>query len=171
VEGIKVNRYSEIIKEFSLFSLLFVLASTVAVSQDTSGGFTETIAIFGNDSVGTGSEGGTAFSGSTNGEPSEGITIVETPSSDDVGDANTDTDTDDANTAGSTNSEGNKANGNSNSGITPRNFNTDKLTSEEWNAAELLEWILSTVNSEDMTLPPLPPVKDTIDFTTAGDIP
>jgi hypothetical protein len=164
VEGIKVKRYSEIIKEFSLFSLLFVLASAVAVSQDTSGEFTETIAIFGNDSGGTGNGGDTTFSGSTNGGPSESITIVETPSSEDVAD----TDTTDTNTAGSTNSEDNKANGNSNSGITPRNFNTDKLAYEEWNAAELLEWILSTVTSEDMMLPPLPPVEDTIDFTTTG---
>jgi hypothetical protein len=164
VEGIKVNRYSEIIKEFSLFSLLFVLASTVAVSQDSSGGFTETIAIFGNDSVGSGNEEGTTFSGSTNDEPSEGITIVETPSPDDVDDTNTadtntaDTNTADTNNTGGANSEDNKANGNSNSGITPRNFNTDKLAYEEWNAAELLEWILSTVNGGDMTLPPFPPV-------------
>ncbi|MDM7912467.1 MAG: hypothetical protein QUS09_05155, partial [Methanotrichaceae archaeon] len=85
----------EIIKEIGLYLLLFIAVSTVAVSEDTQGKFTETIAIFGNDSVETGNN-----YESTNGEtPEISVTIVETPSSEDVDDTNTGeiTDSEDSN--------------------------------------------------------------------------
>jgi hypothetical protein len=181
-EGIKVKRLSKVIKEFGLYLLLFILVSAVAVSEGINGEFTETITIFGNDSIGTGND----YKG-PNGETSEiSITIVETSSSEDVDDTDTgdtdtsdtdtgDTDTGDANT-GDTNTgeitdpEDNNANDNQDTGIMPPNSNSDELTHEEWGIDEWLEWVLSTANGEGITLPPLPPVEDTIDITATGDL-
>ncbi len=182
-----MKKHSKIIKGFSLFFLLFVLVSAVAVSQDTNGEFTETIAIFGNDSVSTSNEEGTTFYKSTNGETSEiGVTIVDSSSSEDVDDTNTadtntadtntadtntaDTNTADTNTAESTDSVDSNANGNPDPGIIPPNSNPDGLVYEEWSTDEWWEWVLSTVTSEDIMLPPLSSVEDTIDFTATVDI-
>jgi hypothetical protein len=176
-EGLEVKKHSEIIKGFSLFFLLFVLVSAVAVSQDTNGEFTETIAVFGNDSVSTSNEEGTTFYKSTNGETSEiSVTIVDSSSSEDVDDTDTadtntaDTNTADTNTAESTDSVDSNANGNPDPGIIPPNSNPDGLVYEEWSTDEWWEWVLSTVTSEDIMLPPLSSVEDTIDFTATVDI-
>jgi hypothetical protein len=171
-EGLEVKKHSEIIKGFSLFFLLFVLVSAVAVSQDTNGEFTETIAVFGNDSVSTSNEEGTTFYKSTNGETSEiSVTIVDSSSSEDVDDTDTaDTNTADTNAAESTDSVDSNANGNPDPGIIPPNSNPDGLVYEEWSTDEWWEWVLSTVTSEDIMLPPLSSVEDTIDFTATVDI-
>ncbi|HSD58236.1 MAG TPA: pentapeptide repeat-containing protein [Methanotrichaceae archaeon] len=173
-----MKRHSEIIKEFGLYLLLFVSVSAVAISEEINGEFTETIAIFGNDSVETGNN-----YESTNGETSEiSVTIVETPSSEDVddtntGDANTgdtntgDTNTGDTNTGEITDSKDSKADDNPDPGIMPPNSNPDESTYEERSIDKWWEWVLSTITSEDIMLPPLPPVEDTIDFTTTGDLP
>ncbi len=158
-----MKRHPEIIKEFGLYLLLFVSVSAVAISEDINGEFTETIAIFGNDSVETGNN-----YESTNGETSEiSVTIVETPSSEDVDDTNTG----DTNTGEITDSKDSKADDNPDPGIMPPNSNPDELTYEERSIDKWWEWVLSTITSEDIMLPPLPPVEDTIDFTTTGDLP
>jgi len=157
-----VKKHSEIIKEFGLFSLLFVLVSAVAVSDNTNGEFTDTAAIFGNDSVSSYEKDTTLYE-STSGETSEiSVTVVETSLSEDV---------DDTNTGEGTDPEDSQANDNQNSSIAPPNTNPDELTYEEWRIDEWWEWVLSTVTSEDIMLPPLPLVEDTIDFTTTGDLP
>jgi hypothetical protein len=92
---------------------------------------------------------------------------VETPSSEDVDDTNTG----DTNTGEITDSKDSKADDNPDPGIMPPNSNPDELTYEERSIDKWWEWVLSTVTSEDIMLPPLPPVEDTIDFTTTGDLP
>lgn len=160
-----MKTHSKIIRGFGLSLLLFVLVSAVAISEDTNGGFTDTVAVFGNDSVWTGNEGGMTPDESTNDETSDAsVTVVENPPSEGVDDT-----VDDTNTAESTDPEGGEANGNPDPGIVPPNSNPDELTHEEWGIDEWWEWILSATASEDITLPPLPPVEDTIDFTTIGD--
>lgn len=144
-----MKRHSEIIKEFGLFSLLFVLVSAVAVSDNTNGEFTDTVAIFGNGSVWTSNEEDTTHYESSNGDTAEiSVTIVETTSSEDV---------DDTNTGESTDSEGSEANGNQDPDVTPSNSNSDESTYERWSFDEWWEWVLSAVINEDMMLPLQPP--------------
>ncbi len=138
-----MKKHSEIIKEFGLYSLLFVLVSAVAVSDDTNGEFTDTVAIFGNDSVWTSNEEDTTHYENANGDTSEiSVTIVETTSSEDV---------DDTNTGESTDSEDSEANDNQNPDVTPSN--SDEPTYEGWSFNEWWDWVLSAVINEDMMLP------------------
>lgn len=150
----------EIIKGFSLLLLLFMLVSAVAVSEDT---YEITVTVVQNSSSEDGGDSNTVIStydsegGLTETTEIFGSASVVIPTGEDTIPTE------------STDSVDSNANGNPDPGIMPPNSNPDRLTYEERSVDEWWEWVLSTVTSEDIMLPPLPPVEDTIDFTVIGD--